>query len=667
MVLTAQRRWQKFGVGLLWLACAGVAQAGFLDELVSKGTELVKGVGKAINRGPSEEAVLAQTPEQQDQTLIALYDAKDYDNVVRLATALHAKGSAVGTYFLGSCTLLGQGVALDKAKGIELIKQAAQAADVRAQATLGSLFAAGRKEAGLDPALGLRYLTAGAEKFDEAAEFLAAVYEEGLQGIPKDRAKALAIYKEHKWADATRWQSKITQLEAQLKAIPTESAFLAQTPQQQDKTLLDLQTSGDHTNVVKLANALLPSGSAVAKYYLAVAYLNGEGLAQDKIQGQTLVLEAADAGFKRAQMFAGAGLVYTKDEKLLDVPRGLRLLEASLPDFSESAIMLAEIHAKGDFGQPVNLPKALALYKTVQDPQYLAKIKPVIAALEEELKPLPTVAEMLAMSADQQDQTLGALQVKKKYADVMRLATALDEKGSAVGAFYVGLLHSNGRGVVQNEKLGAQYWLKAAAAGMHAAESNAGRGLLFAQWGFERDEALGVKYLQACYNYFNDCAYELGRAHQNGWGGLPKDKAKALAIFKNYKWNANYSMKPEIAKRIKELDPSEGSQELFVKYMEALKSVGLKVTDARTQGNSYYGEGTFNVNNGDVIVKFESEMIVPTSQGKPRLVMSLEVRRARDEYVYRPIARKIVVALEGKLGNLRNVFDENSTMIRQSW
>ena len=649
-------------VGLLFSLSVLPAHAGFLDDLVNKGTELVKGVGKALNRGPSEETVLAQTPEQQDQTLIGLYEAKDFDNVVRLANALHSKGLVVGTYFLGLCTYMGEGLALDKAKGIELIKQAAQAGDVRAQSTLGNLFANGVKDAQLDSAQNMHYLQAGAEKFDWSAGLLAEVYEKGLQGIPKDRAKALAIYKEHKWADATRWQSKISQLEAQLKAIPTEAVFLAQTPQQQDKTLFDLQASSDHTDVVKLANALLPSGSPVAKYYLALAYLKGEGLAQDKIQGQTLVLEAADAGFKRAQMFAGAGLVYTKDEKLLDVPRGLKLLEASLPEFPESAIMLAEINAKGEFGQPVNLPRALALYKTVQDPKYLAKIKPVIALLEEELKPLPTVAELLAMSSEQQDQTLSALQVKKKYADVMRLATALDEKGSAVGAFYVGLLHSNGRGVEQNEKLGAQYWLKAAAAGMHAAESNAGRGLLFAQWGFERDEALGVKYLQACYDYFNDCAYELARAHQNGWGGLPKNKDKALSIFKNYKWNANYSMKPEIAKKIKELDPTAGSEEVFVKVMEAAKSIGVRVSDARAEGYKYLGQGNMTIN-GSIKVGFSCELMIFEGM-KPKLFMYFT---SDDRRVHDPLRKRMVAALESKFGNLRSAFDGNSTMFVQDW
>lgn len=655
-------RWRIASVSMVLVASAFPAHAGFLDDLINKSTELVKGVGKALNPGPSEDVVLAQTPEQQDQTLFKLYEEKDYETVVRLANALHAKGSTAGTNFVGLCTYLGAGLAQDKAKGIELIKQAALAGDVRAQSTLGNLFANGVKDAQLDTTQSMQYLQAGAKKFDGSAQLLAELYEKGLQGIPKDRAKALAVYKEHKWADATRWQSKISQLEAQLKAIPTEAAFLAQTPQQQDKTLLDLQASGDHTDVVKLANALLPSDSPVAKYYLALAYLKGEGLTQDKTQGQALVLEAADAGFKRAQMFAGAGLVYTKDEKLLDVPRGLKLLEASLPDFAESAIMLAEIHAKGEFGQPVNLQKALTLYKSVQDPQYVAKIKPAISALEYELKPVPTLAELLAMQVEQQRAAFSDLYNRKKFTELMPLALALDEKGGHWGTFYVGTMHSFGRGVVQNEKLGAQYWKKAADAGIHAAESNAGRGLLFGQWGFERDEALGVKYLQSCFDFFNDCAFEMARAHQNGWGGLPKNKDKALAIFKNHKWDANYSQKSEIAKKIKELDPTAGAQDVFVKVMEAAKSIGVRVSDVRTEGNSFHGSGAMTIN-GSIKVGFSTELMIFEGM-KPKLFMYFT---SDDRRVHDPLRKRMVSALENKFGNLRSAFDGNSTMFVQEW
>ncbi|TXT37107.1 MAG: hypothetical protein FD135_3836 [Comamonadaceae bacterium] len=662
---SSRTNWVKLaGVGLLLTACVLPAQAGFFDDILKKGAELVKSAEQSLGlQDAATTEFLAKRPEEQDAELEGLRLANKYDELFKKANALHGKGSTVGTYFVSAAYLQGWGVEKDHVKGFDLLKQAAASGNIRAQGVLGGLASMGNKAFPLDGELAKSYLVAGAQKYDEVAEILANLYETGSANIPKNLAKALEVYKTHPWANAGKWSAKITTLEAVLAPIPSAEEFLAQTPQQQDKTLLDLQARGDHTDVVKLANALLPSGSPIAKYYLALAYLKGEGLAQDKIQGQALVLEAADAGFKRAQMFAGAGLVYTKDEKLLDVPRGLKLLEASLPDFPESAIMLAEIHAKGDFGQPVNLPKALALYKTVQDPQYLAKIKPVIAALEDELKPLPTVAEMLAMTSEQQDQTLSALQVKKKYADVMRLATALDEKGSAVGAFYVGSMHSNGRGVEQNEKLGAQYWLKAAAAGMHAAESNAGRGLLFAQWGFERDEALGVKYLQACYDYFNDCAYELARAHQNGWGGLPKNKDKALSIFKNYRWNANYSMKPEIAKKIKELDPLAGSQDVFVKVMEAAKGIGVRVTDVRTEGNSYFGSGTMTIN-GSIKVGFDAELFVSESLAKPKLFLSFT---SSDRRVHDPLRQRMVAALKGKFGNLYSAFDGNSTMFVQDW
>lgn len=655
------KRWRGAAVSVLLAASVLPAHAGFFDDLVNKGAELVKGVGKALNTGPSEETVLAQTPEQQDQTLIKLYEAKDYEIVVRLANALHAKNSAVGTYFIGVCTLLGEGVAQNKDKGLDLIKQAAQAGDIRAKSVLGTLFASD-KDVRLEPAVGMQYLVAGAEKFDEAAEMLALLYEEGLRGIPKDRAKALAVYKNHKWADPNRWQDKIRKLEAQLQAIPSVNVFLAQSPQQQETTLQSLQTANDYINLLELANALAPSGSPVAQYYLGQAHVFGQGVAEDKAKGMSLLLQSADAGFKRAQMHAGILLTSTKDTSLKNVAKGIPYLEASANEFWESAYGLAQLYEKGDAALAQDKTKALAYYKSINAPSMQGELKPKIAALEYELKPVPTLAELLAMQVEQQREALSDLYNRKKFAELMPLALALDEKGGHWGTYYVGTMHSFGRGVVQNEKLGAEYWKKAADAGIHAAESNAGRGFLFGQWGFARDEVLGVKYLQACFDFFNDCAFELARAHQNGWGGLPKNKDKALAIFKNHKWDANYSQKSEIAKKIKELDPTAGAQEVFVKVMEAAKSIGVRVADVSTQGNSFHGSGSMTIN-GSIKVGFSCELMIFEGM-KPKLFMYFT---SDDRRVHDPLRKRMVSALENKFGNLRSAFDGNSTMFVQDW
>jgi len=655
------KRWRGAAVSVVLATSVLPAHAGFFDDLVNKGAELVKGVGKALNTGPSEETVLAQTPEQQDQTLNKLYEAKDYEIVVRLANALHAKNSAVGTYFVGVCTLLGEGVAQDKDKGLDLIKQAAQAGDIRAKSVLGTLFASD-KDVKLEPAVAMQYLVAGAEKFDEAAELLASLYEDGLRGIPKDRAKALAVYKNHKWADPNRWQDKIKKLEAQLLAIPSVNVFLAQSPQQQETTLQSLQTTNDYINLLELANALAPSGSPVAQYYLGQAYVFGQGVAEDKPKGMSLLLQSADAGFKRAQMHVGILLTSTKDTSLKNVAKGIPYLEASAKEFWESAYGLAQLYEKGDAALAQDKTKALAYYKSINAPSMQGELKPKIAALEYELKPVPTLAELLAMQAEQQRAALSELMDKKKYTELMPLALALDEKGIPWGSFFVGSLHFHGRGVVQNEKLGAEYWKKGADAGIHAAESNAGRGFLFGQWGFARDEALGVKYLQGCFDFFNDCAYELARAHQNGWGGLPKNKDKALAIFKNHKWDANYSQKSEIAKKIKELDPTAGAQDVFVKVMEAAKSIGVRVSDVRTEGNSYHGSGNMTIN-GSIKVGFSTELMIFDDM-KPKLFMYFT---SDDRRVHDPLRKRMVSALENKFGNLRSTFDGNSTMFVQDW
>jgi TPR repeat protein len=650
------------GVCVALLVSALPARAGLFDDLLEKGAELVKGVGSVLNQGPSEETLLAQTPEQQDQSFMALQEEKEFDKLVKLATALHAKGSAVGTHFLGRAYLDGKGIAQDKDKGYSMIKQAAQMGDMRAQTTLAVLFFQGKKDVMPDSALGMQYLTASAEKYDGSAELLAQVYAEGKNGIPKDRAKALDVYKNHKWTNSTRWQAKIKQLEAQLQAIPTVPDFLAQTPQQQDTSLANLLAQNDYAIVMELASAAADTGSPTGKLYQAMAYLSGNGAVVNKPKGLALLTQAADAGAARAQLQLGRLLITDQDTSVRNVPVGMAYLGRCVLEFGEAAMLLAAIHEKGEHGQPVDKAKALSVYQLVREPQYASQAKTRIAALEYELKPVPTVDDLLAMPTDKQYKELSELRSKKKYAEVLSLAQALHEKGAFPGTFFVGSAHWFGRGTVVNEPLGAEYLAKAADGGIHAAEMNAGRGFLFGKWGFALDEARGLKYLQACYKYFNDCAYDIARAHENGMGGLPKDKAKALAIYRNYGWASDFENNAIIAKKIKELDPKPPHEDVFIKVMEAAKSVGVRVSNVGTSGNGYFGSGVLMVN-GSIKVEFETGLEIYDGM-KPKLWMTFA---SSDRRVHDPLRKRMIAALRGQFGSFDSTFDRNSTVFNPDW
>lgn len=613
---------------------------------------------------PSMQELLAQTPEQQDQTLTALYEARDYANVMKLATALGNQGSLVGASYMGFLYLTGQGVAKDSEKGVKLIKFAAESGNLRAQAMSGAAFAVGKMDLVRDRAQGMQYLLATVEKFDEAAEMLAMLYEEGLQGVARDKAKALAVYKNRRWTDPGRWQDKIRQLEGELFVKPTVSAFLDQNPQQQDQTLAALQAGRDHAGVFELASALAARGSMVGQHYLGQAYLGGNGVAQDVGKGRALLFQAADAGFKRAQMMAGVGMLFSKDESLRNDAVALKYVQASASEFAESAMALGQAYEQGKYGLAVDKARALALYKSVTDVKYAAAIKGDIEKLEAELKIPPTPQELAALDAVQQELVLAELYDKKKdYATVMLLATFLADKDSPVGQQYLGLIHWEGKGVKEDEPRGAALLAKSAAAGLHRSEWLAGRGMLFEKWGFARNEVLAVKYLQACFAFYYDCAYELARAYENGWGGLSVDKPKALDIFKTYKWSANYKMMGEIKKKIKQLDPTAGSQDLFMQVMQAAKNIGVRVNNAKTEGNSFFGDGTLTVN-GSIKVGFSAELMILEGQ-LPKLFLQLS---SSDRRVHDPLRKRYLDALQSEVGNsnLRQVFNHNSTMFT-SW
>ncbi len=653
----------------LLLAANGLpAQAGFFDDILKKGAELVKSAEQTLGlQDAATTEFLAKTPEEQDAELEGLRIANKYDELFKKANALHAKGSFVGTYFVSGAYLQGWSVEKDHAKGFDLLKQAAASGNLRAQGVLGGLASMGNKAFPLEADLAKTYLLAGAKKYDEVAEILATLYETGSANIPKDLAKALDVYKSHPWGNAGKWSTKIATLEAELAPIPSAAEVLAQTPEQQDLLFQRLQKTEKYQPAFELASAMSDQGSAIGKFYLYLAYENGSGVTRDSAKAYAFLQASSDKGFSRALALHGMHLLGYKNTAEKNIPKGLQYLERSTAELSEPAALLARLYDEGSPEIPQDKPKALYWYRAIKDAKLAQESKPAIARLEEELKPFPTVAELMAMKPDQQQREFFKMDDKKKFTEMQALAQALHEQGSAVGTFFVGYLPMNGRLGAVDHKLGTQYWEQAADAGHALAQMRMGLGYRSGYWGLPKDEVKSIKYLQACYNDYNDCAYYLAYAHKNGSGGLSVNKTKALEIFRGYKWNPQYENNADIKKQIAALDPTAGSQEVFIKYMEALKSVGLKVTDVRTEGNSYHGDGTFLINR-EILLKFESELRVSTEEGvKPRLITSLESTRGSHNHALKPMAERIRIALENKFGNLRNVFHSDSTIIRQGW
>ncbi len=116
--------------------------------------------------------------------------ARDY------ITRAQAGGSVRATYQLGLMTLSGNGVTRDAAKGVELVKQAADQAYPPAQSLLGIWIATGAQGYPKDEAVALSWFNQAADKKDPNAFYWLGQFAEfGLGGVPQDNLQALDQYK----------------------------------------------------------------------------------------------------------------------------------------------------------------------------------------------------------------------------------------------------------------------------------------------------------------------------------------------------------------------------------------------------------------------------------------------------------------------------------------
>jgi TPR repeat protein len=104
----------------------------------------------------------------------------------------HEKGSLRATYTLGYLHLQGNLVAKDQAKGIELVKAAAEKSHPEAQSLLGAWIATGSRGMAKDEAIALTWFKPAAEREEPVAMYwMGWLHEEGKGGLPQDKLLAL--------------------------------------------------------------------------------------------------------------------------------------------------------------------------------------------------------------------------------------------------------------------------------------------------------------------------------------------------------------------------------------------------------------------------------------------------------------------------------------------
>jgi hypothetical protein len=277
---------------------------------------------------------------------------------------------------------------------------------------------------------------------------------------------------------------------------------------------------------------------------------------------------------------------------------------------------------------------------------------------------------LVKISAEEQENLLEEIYLTGDFALLKRVATAPANLGSPPALFFLGQLYMFGPPADKDEAKAVQYISRAADGGNLWAKLTIGVHAMVGRLGFAKDEKKAVEYLKASYGLSGDGAFALAKAFEQGSGGLEKDPKKAAGIYQSYKWQGTeiamakkrleaLGLASNTATQASSVSNAKKHQDLFVKVMQAAKAIGVQVSDARTEDDSYIGAGRIRVN-GNINVDFEAELMTFSDQ-LPKLFITFKTDEQR---LQSPLRERLLAALKDEVGNsdLRSVFNRNSSM-----
>jgi Sel1 repeat len=277
---------------------------------------------------------------------------------------------------------------------------------------------------------------------------------------------------------------------------------------------------------------------------------------------------------------------------------------------------------------------------------------------------------LVKVSNEEQDKLLEEIYMMGDFALLKRVATVPANLGSPPALFFLGQLYMFGPPEDKDEAKAVQYISKAAEGGNLWAKLTIGVHSMVGRLGFVKDEKKAVEYLKASYGLSGDGAFALAKAFEQGSGGLEKDPKKAAGIYQSYKWQGTdipiakkrldaLGLVTNTATQTSSVSPGKKHQDLFVKVMQAAKSIGVQVSAARAEDESYLGSGKIRVN-GNINVDFEAELMTFSDQ-LPKLFITFKTDEQR---LQAPLRERLVAALKNEVGtsDLRAVFNRNSSM-----
>ncbi len=140
---------------------------------------------------------LKDLPGADGRTLadgVAEYEAARFDAAKDIFRACADAGDATAWFWLSVMHMNGDGVAVDKTRGFEFCRKAAEMGCVQAQTNLGVMFIQGEGVAE-DPQAGLTWLCRAADAGDTGAQFNAATLLSAGKVVEKDLEAAADYYR----------------------------------------------------------------------------------------------------------------------------------------------------------------------------------------------------------------------------------------------------------------------------------------------------------------------------------------------------------------------------------------------------------------------------------------------------------------------------------------
>jgi uncharacterized protein len=242
----------------------------------------------------------------------------------------------------------------------------------------------------------------------------------------------------------------------------------------------------------------------VSKFFLALMYLRGEGVARDEARGLKFLRSSADEGYSAAQYLLGQryfyGLGLTRDKGL-----AMSYLRAASADNDFRAVILLKIIAKGSRGEKKDREGIVAAVKrsaksNVSDAQYTLAFMSLIG----DGVPKDGAEEVRWYRAAAGKNARAAFMLSLMYqsgdgvprdtGEAFRLMRIAAEKGDSRAQYYLGTFCYQGDGTRSDHQAAAAWFRKSAEHGYDDAQLAYGM-LLLSGDGVAVDKAQAVEWL----------------------------------------------------------------------------------------------------------------------------------------------------------------------------